>query len=260
MSSQKIQGKLWGKRSKDWASIQEATSEAGYEYALQLLKIKPTETLLDVGCGSGVFCDLALKKGAKVTGVDASELLIEEAKKRNSSISHHAGDMEDLSFQDNSFDIVCAFNSLQYASDVTNALSEAKRVLKDKGRLIVMIWGNKEDCEFATYMKAVRDFFPPPPPVAHGPFTLSENRLLEKTIEGIGLRIIDNTDVTSVWNYPSVDVALKGIMSAGPAARTIETIGFEKVYEAMNMVIGPFIQQNNSVVFNNKLRVVTSVK
>jgi ubiquinone/menaquinone biosynthesis C-methylase UbiE len=260
MSSQKIQGELWGKRPKDWASIQEATSKAGYEYALQLLKIKPTETLLDVGCGSGIFCDLALKKGAKVTGVDASEQLIEEAKKRNSSISFHPGEMEDLSFEDNSFDIVCAFNSFQYASDVTNALSEAKRVLKEKGKLIVMIWGNKEDCEFATFMKAVRDFFPPPPPVTHGPFTLSENRLLEKTIEKIGLRIIDNTDVTSIWNYPSVDIALKGIMSAGPAARTIETIGFEKVYEAMNMVIGPFIQQNKGVVFNNKLRVVTSVK
>ena len=72
MGSQKIQGELWGKRSKDWASVQEATGNAGYEYVLQYLNIEPGNTLLDIGCGSGIFSNLAFQKGAEITGIDAS--------------------------------------------------------------------------------------------------------------------------------------------------------------------------------------------
>lgn len=258
MGSQKIQGELWSKRPKDWASIQEATGTAGYQHALQLLKIKPTETLLDVGCGTGFFSDLAFEKGADVTGIDASTALLELAKVRNTGINFLTGEMEDLPFANSNFDIVCGFNSIQYAESVKHALIEAKRVLKEKGKLAIMIWGNKEDCEAASYLKAVGSLLPPPSPVAAGPFALSENQLLEKIVEEIGLRIVDNTDVTSIWDYPNIDIALKGLMSAGPVAKAIDNSGFEKVYETIATVMQPYIQQNGHVVYNNKFRVVIS--
>ena len=121
-----------------------------------------------------------------------------------------------------------------------------------------MIWGNKEDCEAASYLKAVGSLLPPPSPVAAGPFALSENQLLEKIVEEIGLRIVDNTDVTSIWDYPNIDIALKGLMSAGPVAKAIDNSGFEKVYETIATVMQPYIQQNGHVVYNNKFRVVIS--
>ncbi len=260
MGSQKFQGELWGKRPKDWSSIQEATGIAGYEYALQFLNINSAQTLLDIGCGSGLFSDLAVKKGAEVTGIDASEQLIELAKQRNTFIKFQTGEMEELQFADNTFNIVCGFNAFQYASDINNALSEAKRVLKNKGKLVVMIWGNKEDCEVVSYMKAVGSLLPPPPPGAAGPFALSENQLLEKTLEDIGLRIIDNTDIKSVWDYPNADIAIKGLMSAGTVARAIDNSGFEKVYETISMSIRPHIQQNGHVIYNNKWRVIICEK
>ena len=260
MGSQKIQGELWGKRAKDWALIQEATGNAGYEYALQFLKIKPNETLLDVGCGSGFFSDLAFEKGADVTGIDASKQLIQQAKRRNDSIKFLTGEMEELPFADNTFNIVCGFNSFQYATNIKNAFSETKKVLKDKGKFVVMIWGNKEDCETATYMEAVGSLLPPPPPGAAGPFNLSENQLLEKTIEEIGFRIIDNTDVISIWDYPNADIAIKGLLSSGPIARAIDINSFEKVYETVAAAIQPYIQQNGHIVYKNKFRVVITEK
>jgi SAM-dependent methyltransferase len=258
MGSQKIQGELWGTRTKDWASIQEATSVPIYEHVLEFLKIEPAETLLDVGCGTGFFSDLAFKKGADVTGLDASEQFNEHAKQRNPSINFIVGEMEELPFADNTFNIVSGFNSFQYAANIKNAFSEAKRVMADKGKFVVIIWGNKVDCEAATYMEALSSLLPPPPPGSAGPFNLSENRLLEQTIEETGFRIIDNTDVTSIWDYPNTDIALKGLLSSGPIATVIDICGFEKVYETVTAAIQPYIQQNGHVVYNNKFRVVIS--
>ncbi len=258
MGSQAIQGQLWGKRPKDWAAIQERTAINCYEYVLTLLKPGPGIKLLDVGCGSGLFCDLAYSKGTQVTGIDASDKLIEQARERNAGIKFMTGEMEELPFESKSFDIVCGFNSFQYAANVKNALADARRVLKDNGKLVAMIWGNKEDCEAASFLKAVGSLLPPPPPGAPGPFALSENKLLETILEEVGLKIIDNVDLVSVWDYPDVQTALKGLMASGPVARAIDNSGVEKVTETISEAIKPYVQPNGHVVYRNKFRIVTS--
>ena len=164
MGSQAVQAKLWGRSPDDWSNIQEATGMAGYVYALDFLKLKEGTRLLDVGCGSGVFADMAYQTGANVTAVDATAELIAEAKKRNASINFSVAEMEELSFENDAFDVVCGFNSFQYAANVTNAFTEAKRVLKPGGRLVALIWGDKEDCEATSYLKTVGSLLPPPPP------------------------------------------------------------------------------------------------
>lgn len=260
MGSQTIQGKLWGQRSKDWSEIQEQTGKAGYDFVLNYLAAAPAAKLLDVGCGSGYFSKLAVDKGFDVTGLDATTELIAEAKKRVHGTNFIVGEMEELPFEEKYFDVVCGFNSFQYTADIKNAFIEAKRVLKNGGKLAAMIWGNKEDCEAATYLKAVGSLLPPPPPGAGGPFALSENQLLEKILEEIGFRILSNTDVLSVWEYTNTETALRGLLSSGPVSRAIEHCGFEKVYETTVQAIQSYIQSNGHVVYNNKFRVVIAEK
>jgi ubiquinone/menaquinone biosynthesis C-methylase UbiE len=260
MGSQIMQGKLWGQRPKDWSEIQEQTSKAGYDFVLNYLAVTPATKLLDVGCGSGYFSKLAVDKEINVTGLDATSELIAEAKKRVPTANFLVGEMEELPFEEKSFDVVCGFNSFQYAADIKNALMEAKRVLKDGGKLAAMIWGNKDDCEAATYLKAVGSLLPPPPPGASGPFALSENELLEKKLKELGFNIVSNIDIVSIWDYPDTDTALQGLLSAGPAAKAIENSGFEKVYETVLKAVQPYIQNNGHVVYNNKFRVVIAEK
>lgn len=256
MGSKAIQEQLWGKRPKDWATIQEQTANAGYHYVLDYLNLGTTDVLLDIGCGSGMFSDLAYQTGAQVTGIDATEPLIALAKERNSAINFLTGEMEELPFANESFNIVCGFNSFQYAANVKNALTEAKRVLKPGGKLVVMIWGNKEDCEAASYLKAVGSLLPPPPPGAPGPFALSENQLLENILQEVGFTILNNTDIDSVWDYASIDTALKGLIAAGPVAKAIDNSGFDKVYETVSAAVQPYAKANGHVVYNNKFRIV----
>ncbi|MEE9430719.1 MAG: class I SAM-dependent methyltransferase [Melioribacteraceae bacterium] len=260
MGSNKIQGELWGKNPEDWALIQEATGSAGYEHVFEFLKLTSTDKLLDVGCGSGFFSNLAQLKGVNVIGIDASSPLIEQAEKRNSSINFLTGEMEKLPFDDNTFDIVCAFNSIQYAESVKNAILESKRVLMKNGKLVIMIWGNKEDCEAGSFLKVIGGLLPPQPPGAGGSFALSDNKLLETILEDCKLKIIDNTDVTSVWDYPNTETALKGLLSAGPTAKAIQNCGFKKVYEESAKAIERYTHKDGRVIYKNKFRVLISEK
>src|ERR1700743_3811606 len=188
MGSQAVQAGLWGRSARDWASIQEGTGRSGYDYALQQLSLSPGMQLLDVGCGSGIFCSLAVETGANIAGFDATGTLIEIARERVPGGNFQTGDMEALPFPDASFDIVTGFNSFQYAASVPNALAEARRVLKPGGRLLLMIWGNKQDCEAPPYLAAVGRMLPPPPPGAPGPFALSEGNRLEQLLTEAGFQ------------------------------------------------------------------------
>ena len=81
----------WGKKSKDWALVQEANGNSGYEHVFEFLKPTATAKILDVGCCSGFFSNLAHLKGLNVSGLDSSAALIEQAKNRNPSINFLAG-------------------------------------------------------------------------------------------------------------------------------------------------------------------------
>ncbi len=256
MGSQAIQSTLWGPGASDWADYQEVTSQAGYEYALQELNLSKGVTLLDVGCGSGYFCSLADTTGATVTGFDATEPLVQQAMKRAPGVDFLTGEMEALPFPDASFDIVTGFNSFQYAASISNALAEARRVLKPGGRFLTMIWGNKEDCEGATFLAAIGRLLPPPPPGAPGPFALSEGHRLEQLLTEAGFQIISATDVPVIWNYPDLETAIKGLLSSGPSARAIDHSGYATVHAAILQSTLPYQRADGNVIYHNTYRVV----
>jgi SAM-dependent methyltransferase len=260
MGSQAMQAALWGRNATDWASIQEATSQSNYDYALQQLHLSAGDNLLDVGCGAGLFCHLAAATGATVTGFDATETLLEQARKRSPKLTFIAGEMETLPFPDTSFGIVTGFNSFQYAASVPNAIAEAKRVLRPGGRLLAMIWGDKKDCEAASYLATIGSLLPPPPPGAPGPFALSEGHRLRELLTEAGFHVTGSADIPSIWDYPDTETAIKGLLSAGPATRAIDHSGFDKVNTTVREAVKPYIKTNGHVVYHNAFRVVTANK
>lgn len=105
--------------------------------------------LLDFGCGIGrVARDLA-RRGAKVTGLDVSPAMIDEAERRGGPVRYLVGNGHDLSgLADGSFDIVLAADSFPYlvASDlIARHLREMARVLRPGGSLVVFNWSYRGD-------------------------------------------------------------------------------------------------------------------
>ena len=64
-------GRLWGARARDWASIQEGQVSAAYLHVLDRTGVTSGTRHLDVGCGAGMAAALSATLGATVAGLDA---------------------------------------------------------------------------------------------------------------------------------------------------------------------------------------------
>ncbi len=140
---------------------------------------------------------IAASRGAQVSGIDAAEALLEIARLRVPSGYFHFGDIEELPFEDNAFDVVTGFNSFQYAGNPVVALGEARRVIRPGGAIVFATWGNPEGMEAAAVVAALRPFLPPPPPEAPGPFALSDESALREFAAEAGLSSLEVFDVDS---------------------------------------------------------------
>lgn len=110
---------------------------ARYQFAGNYVK---DEIVLDVACGSGFGAKILEQKGAKfIHAVDISPEAIELANKHyaSDSISFKVGDVKDLDFPADFFDLICCFETIEHIQDVDIALSELRRVLKPKGHLMI---------------------------------------------------------------------------------------------------------------------------
>ena len=101
-------------------------------------------TVLDLACGEGYNTRILARKGAKVTGIDFSEKMIEFAKqeeeKEKLDICYKVMNAADVrEFSNNYFDLATCFMSLQDIQNFEKAISEVARVLKYGGRFVFSI-------------------------------------------------------------------------------------------------------------------------
>ena len=98
----------------------------------------PASNVLEIGCGEGDLCArLAALRPARFVGVDASERVLEEARRRHPGIRFEAGDAARLRFADRSFDLVLACEVLEHLADPAPALGELARL--SRGPVILSV-------------------------------------------------------------------------------------------------------------------------
>lgn len=102
------------------------------------------DRVLDVACGTGNAALIAAKRGAETVGVDASARLLDVAAQRARSEALTAewevADVEELPFEDDSFDGVVSVFGVIFAADALKAAAELKRVTKPGGTIVISSW------------------------------------------------------------------------------------------------------------------------
>jgi len=241
-----INGKLWGARARDWATVQEAQFRPVYQAVLARLAVGPAQDYLDAGCGAGLAAQMAAGRGAAVAGVDAAEAFIAIAHERVPQGDFHVGELEALPFPDKSFDAVTGFNSFQFAANPARALAEAKRVVRRGAPIAVVTWAPAEGMEAAQILAHLKPLLPTPPPGAPGPFALSDEAVLKRFAGDAGLEPVEVFDVDCPWVYADLDTALKGLGSSGLAEKARLHSGEEAVNKAHREALAPFRRGDGS--------------
>lgn len=120
-----------------WRSVKQRT--------FALLGLKPGERVLDVGCGTGddVRALAALvQPGGLAVGVDASETMVDEARRRSSGsaleVNFYHAPAEALPFSDSSFDACRIERVLQHVGEPDKVLAEMVRVARPGSRLVAV--------------------------------------------------------------------------------------------------------------------------
>lgn len=247
-------GRLWGARANDWADVQEGQFAAAYHAVMAHAEVGPGTDHLDAGCGAGMAAALSASLGAAVSGLDASETLLEIARERTPGGDFQQGDLEALPFDDNSYDLVTGFNSFQYAGDAAQAVREAGRVTRPGGKIVIMTWGEPAGMEAAGHVAALKPLMPPPPPGAGGPFALSEEASLRAFAEAGGLVPLEIVDVDTPWHYPDIVTALRGMASSGVAVKAAEHSGEDALTSAMAEFLKPFQKPDGSITLGASAR------
>jgi SAM-dependent methyltransferase len=100
------------------------------------------QSVLDAGCGRGLYTRTLIHRAKKVTALDYSKDNINTIKRRLGHLSHlylYVGSADDLPFDNQQFDLVLHCEVLEHIQNDRKVLSELFRVLQPGGRLIISV-------------------------------------------------------------------------------------------------------------------------
>lgn len=120
---------------EDWCRDPANGFAADLQCRLMLDMLAPNkgESILDIGCGSGVALSHFVERGLLASGIDPSPYMLDLAGKRLGNRVHlHRGFAEELPFEDNEFNHAAFMITLEFVDDPKKALEEACRVAKDR--------------------------------------------------------------------------------------------------------------------------------
>jgi SAM-dependent methyltransferase len=266
------QRELWGTAPRDWAQLAEPENLPLYERMLDVGgvargarlgdagAVDRRTTLLDLGCGSGLLCQLAAQRGAVVAGIDICPQLLEIAGERTPAADLRDGDISALPFPDATFDLITAANAIQFAPDPLQALSEAARVLRPVGLLVVALFAEPERNEGTVLHLAMKNVAERVEGEEDGyaPYALSQPGGLEQAVRVAGLRVREAGELPVAWRYADRDTTLRALLCSAGGARAVKAAGRDRVAGALTQAMSPFVADDGTVTIRNIFRYVAA--
>lgn len=110
----------------------------------------PPGSVLDVGCGPGIYLEKLSHRSDLVAGVDLSPGMVKEAKRSTPAVT--VADAQYLPFDENAFDTTLCTHVLYHVPDIAASIAELRRVTRPGGRVVVATNGQQ-------HMRQLRETF-----------------------------------------------------------------------------------------------------
>ena len=138
-------GARYGRAIRDyyedlWERLPAELEPPSFERRLSFLRdsVRAGDRALDVGCGAGEFTEALSDAGADAVGVEVAQAAVERARAAHPSLDFRLVPLDGpLPFEDGSFELVWASEVIEHVTDTARWLSEVRRVLVPRGRLLV---------------------------------------------------------------------------------------------------------------------------
>ncbi len=139
MNSKKIQF-LFNKFAKDYEKHVIETNHVNVQnQIIDNFLEQINGNVLDITTGTGTIARyIRNNTNCDVYGIDFSQEMIQEARKLSNGINFKVGDIHNLPYQNNSFEVVTCSYGFYWVEDIEKAIAEIKRVLKPKGLFILL--------------------------------------------------------------------------------------------------------------------------
>jgi ubiquinone/menaquinone biosynthesis C-methylase UbiE len=180
-------------------------TEFMYDAVVQEVEGKNFSTLLDVGCGTGIFLSMVLNKfDVNVSGIDISPGMIEKSRELLRDCADlKIGDSEHLPWKDDSFDIVTCIASFHHYPNPERVLKEMERVLKHNGSAVIADpWASNPWRFFANLI--IRS-----PLNKHGEVRMYSQREIQELLETAGFTSIKWKTKRTSWRTYFIVTALR---------------------------------------------------
>jgi SAM-dependent methyltransferase len=228
---------MWG--AGNYAAVAENITEAA-ETCVERAGVEAEMDVLDVACGTGNVAIVAVRKGARVTGLDFQPDLLEIARRRAADegleINWVDADAQELPFDDAGFDRTLSAFGHMFAPDHERTAAEMRRVTRKDGRISICCW--TPHGAIGRMFRVTAALAPPPPGASLPHLWGTEDHVRELLGEG------DFERREIEWRDESVDAYADFMLeSFGPLLNTQERLG-ERSGELRDALLGYLEDEN----------------
>ena len=222
-----------------------------YAAVLDATDVGPGTTLLDLGCGTGLFARAAADRGARVTGIDTDP----------AAVGHAAAEVPDGVFvigdarnpPPGPYDVVAAVQLLMHVADPVSVLRRAGRV---GGVVAATVWGRERECDLRVFGEVFAPWLGPRPPGPGSP--VSEPARLRSMAERAGLVVERLDEVIAPFEYADEDDLLRPLLASGLARSVARRVDPGTLRAAVLEQLEPYRTEVGGYRLQNLFRVLVA--
>jgi len=225
------------------ARLSEVTRQS-VDALLKAAGVRPGSRVLDIATGAGYVAGAAAALGAEAIGVDFSASQIELARRHYPHVAFQVGDVDNLPFENDTFDCVVSAFGMPHFPEPASALAQMHRTLKRNGKVAFTVWDTPQRAVgFGAVYDAIRAHGSLDVGLSAGPnfFLFSDPDQCKRALSDAGFKDPVVTSVPQFWSLALADDAfdtiMQGTVRASATLRAQTPAARDAIRQALRSVV-----------------------